>query len=84
MVRLTRKFTNLPVAVLRFQEMDYDGEFDGIWSCASLLHVPRGKLVGVIESFEAAPKPGSYWHTSFKYGIGETARSENLDELDGR
>ena len=76
MVRLATELTGLPVAVLRFQEMAYDAEFEGIWSCASLLHVPRGELVGVINHFEAALKSGGYWHASFKYGNGDTVRGE--------
>lgn len=29
---------------MRFDEMDFKEEFDGIWACASLLHVPNEEL----------------------------------------
>ena len=74
MARLASELTGLPVAVMRFRDMDYDAEFDGIWSCASLLHVPLAELVPVVNHFEAALRPGGHWHASFKYGDGETVR----------
>lgn len=32
--------TGRPVLQMRFQQIDWIDEFDGIWTCASLLHVP--------------------------------------------
>ena len=29
-----------PVINMTFDKLDYEAEFDGIWACASLLHVP--------------------------------------------
>src|SRR4029079_479759 len=40
MAELARAFSGQPERVLRFQEMNYQEEFGGIWACASLLHVP--------------------------------------------
>ena len=74
MARLAGALTGLPVATLRFQEMAYIEEFDGIWSCASLLHVPQAEMVPVFNRFEAALKPGGHWYASFKYGVGETVK----------
>ena len=76
MARLAETLTGLPVAVLRFQEMDFAEEFDGIWACASLLHVPHAEMIDVFNRFEAALKPGGHWHASFKYGTGEMALGE--------
>src|SRR5262245_44821759 len=42
MARLASVQTGQAVAVLRVQELSYEEEFDGIWACASLLHVPSG------------------------------------------
>lgn len=74
MAALAEKFTGQPVRVLRFQELDYVAAFDGIWACASLLHVPLVELPMVFERFILALKPGGYWNMSFKYGEGEKRR----------
>lgn len=67
-----------PVATLRFQEMHYAQAFDGIWTCASLLHVPREELPGVTRQFIAALKPGGIWYLSFKLGDSDQIRHDRL------
>lgn len=74
MVALAEQFSGQPVRLLRFQEMDFVEEFDGIWACASLLHVPLAELSAVFDRFIRALKPNGYWYMSFKYGDGETQR----------
>jgi hypothetical protein len=34
--------------LLRFDALDFDSKFDGIWACASLLHVARQDLNAVL------------------------------------
>lgn len=41
MAALAEEFSGQPVRVMRFQAVDYVEAFDGIWTCASLLHVHR-------------------------------------------
>ncbi|WP_144884398.1 class I SAM-dependent methyltransferase [Leclercia adecarboxylata] len=77
MVELAREHTGLPVKVMSFADVDWKEEFDGIWCCASLLHVPAVELPGVMRRFADALKPGGVWYVSFKYGDGER-------EVDGR
>ncbi|MBK5963364.1 SAM-dependent methyltransferase [Thiocystis minor] len=61
----------LPVQVKHFQDIDWHGEFDGIWACASLLHVPLLDLPVVLERLAVALKPNGTLYASFKYGQGE-------------
>lgn len=77
MVELARKHTGLPVQLMTFADVDWKEEFDGIWCCASLLHVPAAELLGVMRRLADALKPGGVWYVSFKYGDGER-------EVDGR
>ncbi|OOB88226.1 class I SAM-dependent methyltransferase [Leclercia adecarboxylata] len=77
MVELAREHTGLPVKVMSFADVDRKEEFDGIWCCASLLHVPAVELPGVMRRLADALKPGGVWYVSFKYGDGER-------EVDGR
>jgi SAM-dependent methyltransferase len=73
----------LPVQVRRFQEIDWHGEFDGIWACASLLHVPLSELPEVLERLAVALKPGGTLYASFKYGCGEREHSgRHFTDLD--
>lgn len=73
-----------PVAVLRFQDLDDTEDFDGIWACASLLHVPATELPGVIARLRRALRTGGVLYASFKYGRGERVdagrRFTDLDE----
>ncbi len=72
------------VPVLRFQDFDWQARFDGIWACASLLHVPMAELPEVLLRLTAALKPGGVLYASFKYGHGERdhngRRFTDLDE----
>ncbi|MDH0061490.1 class I SAM-dependent methyltransferase [Leclercia adecarboxylata] len=77
MVELAREHTGLPVKVMTFADVDWKEEFDGIWCCASLLHVPAVELPGVMRRLADALKPDGVWYVSFKYGDGER-------EVDGR
>lgn len=62
------------VRQLRFQELDYEACFDGIWACASLLHVPERQQAEVFHRLMRALVPGGVLYASWKYG--ETERTE--------
>jgi predicted TPR repeat methyltransferase len=74
MVRLAREHTGLQVEQMRFQEMAWEGAFDGVWACASLLHVPLAELDEVLARVVAALKPDGVFYASFKHGAGERER----------
>ena len=63
---------------MRFDEMEFDSEFDGIWASASLLHVLRHDMPAVFDRFERALKPGGVWFMSFKAGDDEVFRDGRL------
>ncbi|HWV21404.1 MAG TPA: class I SAM-dependent methyltransferase [Devosia sp.] len=60
-----------PVRILRFEQLDADTAYDGIWACASLLHVPASDLVGILARIRHALRPGGVFTASFKAGTGE-------------
>jgi SAM-dependent methyltransferase len=64
---------NIGVAVrhLSFAEMDWVGAFDGVWACATLLHLPRADLPAALANIRRALKPGGVFYCSFKEGDGE-------------
>lgn len=70
LVELARNHTGLPVEHKTFAEVDHDSEFDGIWACASLLHVPLTDLPSTMRALRRALKPGGVLYASFKFGDG--------------
>jgi SAM-dependent methyltransferase len=50
------------------EEMNFENMFDGIWACASLLHVAKEKLSFVFKKCEEALKEKGILYVSFKYG----------------
>ncbi|MCA2027048.1 class I SAM-dependent methyltransferase [Enterobacter sp. K16B] len=84
MVELARQHTGLPVQLMTFSEIDGKAQYDGIWCCASLLHVPSSELPAVMQKLADALKPGGVWYVSFKYGNGERVQGKrrftDLDE----
>jgi SAM-dependent methyltransferase len=74
----------LRVERLRFQDIDWCQRFDGIWACASLLHVPMVELPNVLQRLSRALRSGGVLYASFKYGHGERdsggRRFTDLDE----
>jgi HAD superfamily hydrolase (TIGR01509 family) len=71
MVRRARLFTGIDVKKYRFDEFDSSRPYDGIWSCASLLHVPRRDLMKVMSRFAGLLAPGGAWYVSFKHGTAD-------------
>jgi len=67
---LAEKELGQPVSVQRLQ-VQYQNQFDGIWACASLLHVPAKELPDVFHRLARALKPNGVIYCSFKYGQGE-------------
>ena len=63
---------------MRFEEMSFDEEFDGVWACASLLHVGEKELPEVFNKIHKALKEKGILYASFKYGEGITQRGERV------
>lgn len=57
------------------QEMTFEDQFDGIWACASLLHVPYCELPKVFKLCKKALKKDGILYASFKIGDYEGERN---------
>jgi SAM-dependent methyltransferase len=68
MVRMASEFTGIEVLQFKAEEINFHSEFDGIWCCASLLHVPQDEILPVLENIKTALKPNGILYCSFKYG----------------
>ncbi len=76
MCRRATDYIGRDVINMRFEDISFAREFDGIWACASLLHVPMEDLPGVMAKLKDALKAGGALYASFKYGEGTTMRGE--------
>ena len=75
MVRHAAELTGQEVLLLSFEEIEFKEMFDGIWACASVLHVPENNISTVLSKFTAALKDDGILYTSFKYGEKEQIRN---------
>ena len=66
--RLASEYTGIPVRQMLFSELDAEEEYDGIWACASILHLPTEELTDVMHRMARALKKQGIIYTSFKYG----------------
>ena len=73
--RIASKYTGIKVRQMLFQELDEKEKYDGIWACASILHLPKKQLREVLENMYAALKSEGWIYTSFKYGKFEGERN---------
>lgn len=78
MVKAAKKLTNIDVKQIYFQDIEEINLYDGIWSCASLLHVPKDKIDEVFKKFINALKTNGIWYMSFKYGDSERIKGNRL------
>ena len=62
-----------PVEAMRFDQLDAQLAYDGVWASACLLHVPRDELAGILGRIHRALKPSGVFYASYKMG-----------EVDGR
>lgn len=64
----TKAVTGQPAICCKFQDYWAMTQYDGIWACASLLHLTLDELPAVMSQLEKSLKPDSVLYMSFKYG----------------
>ena len=68
---LASDYLDQEVENIRFRDINYNEEFDGIWANASLLHVHKEDIDKVIQKMRNALKNHGVFYASFKYGDTE-------------
>ncbi len=58
------------------QSLNFQNEFDGIWACASLLHVDKEELSVVLQKMTTALKSPGFIYLSFKHGTSSGVRAD--------
>ncbi len=75
MCRIAGEYTGIPIRQMLFQELDTVDTYDGIWACASILHLSRSELTDVFHRMAAALRKNGMIYASFKYGSFEGERN---------
>ena len=73
--KIASEYTGISVKQMMFQELACVEKYDGIWACASILHLEKGDLPDVLQKMANALKTGGVIYTSFKYGDFEGERN---------
>ena len=75
MCRCASEYTGIKVQHMLFQELSEKNTYDGIWACASILHLSKEELHQVILKMADALRISGIIYTSFKYGDFEGERN---------
>ena len=68
LAKIAGAYIGQKVIVADFREFEPEGTFDGIWACASLLHLLREEIAAVMRRMAAHLAEGGCFYASFKYG----------------
>ncbi len=71
LVKLATEYCGFEIKLGKFSELSAFSSFDGIWSCASLLHLPADEIPVALNGLWHALRPGGSFYLSFKLGSGE-------------
>lgn len=73
--KIASETAGICVRCMTFDELEDIEKYDGIWACASLLHVEKSKLTDVFRRIERALSAGGYLYASFKLSEFEGYRN---------
>ena len=65
---MASEYTGIEVKHAFFNELVQAEQYDGIWACSSILHLPVDELKEVMNKMVIALKDNGTIYTSFKYG----------------
>lgn len=75
MCNVAKRNIHQPVKRMAFDQLDEVGKYDGIWACASLLHVPKIDLPCILKLVHRALKKDGIFYMSVKEGTFEGIRN---------
>ena len=75
MCKLAAEYTGINVKQMLFSDLTVVEAYDGIWACASILHLSSLELRDALLKMIKALKNGGIIYASFKYGEYEGMRN---------
>lgn len=76
--RIATEYSGVEVQCMKFEDIEFQDEFDGVWACSSLLHVSQEGLNDVLQRLSNSLKENGIMYVSFKYGDDESVRGGRL------
>lgn len=73
--QMAHEITGHKILCMTFSQIQWENKFDGVWACASLLHLSKQELPDIFYKIAKALKIGGYLYCSFKYGNYEGERN---------
>src|SRR5690606_16347456 len=74
LAEIAREFSGCPVHVAKIEEFDVKdarSKFDGVWACASLLHLRRTDIPRALSRIRQALRGAGVIFVSMQKGVGE-------------
>ena len=65
------KYVGIDVIHMNIEKLDLPGTYDGIWACASLLHIKKIYMKSVLEELVGKLNANGVLYASWKYGNSE-------------
>ncbi len=66
--KIAGEYIGQPVLCCRFQNLEIKEQLDGVWACATLLHLDKDDVVLTMQRLTKSLKQGGIFYVSFKYG----------------
>ncbi len=73
--KLASEHCGIQVRCMDFMDLNETDKYDGIWACASLLHVPKEHMPFILEKMKTAIVSSGVIYMSFKHGDFEGERN---------
>ena len=68
MCKLAEVNTDKEVLLMRYEEMNFDEVFEGVWACAALVHLPLDEMKDTLQKIVQALKPEGILYFSVHKG----------------
>jgi SAM-dependent methyltransferase len=76
LLKHARLISDAPCNLLAFEDVHWVGEFDGVWACASLLHLSKNIIRDAVGGLTRALKKDGVLYASLQKGEGEHQLSD--------
>lgn len=78
LVKIASQYCQFPVKCATFADFESDKKYDGIWACASLLHVPAQEMSAILRRLGQFLAQDGVFYLSFKYGHNDLERDGRI------
>jgi SAM-dependent methyltransferase len=72
LVALAAQYSGAECFKMRLEEVEFEASFDAVWACASLLHVPKIRIISVLHRLRNSLFNCGILFASVRLGKGET------------